>query len=300
MISTQRDMNRIKEIFNTLQKTLLSMPVRDYIDWLKSRMWVHRFLLLTVAFLPAFYLLLVSVVLPLGKIGIIPGFQLPEKTSGDSTTSRYTLSGQEQESWHSYLAAEQAVAIRKHRLSLAAKDSIYLRICLPDSTMHLEIKGVAIYSSKMLELRLGVPFENTSPQLMAQWASMPFVMEHRNATIDVFPVVYKDAPKDTAEANALPSEPMPPEKTAVYFDLRFDRGLRLLVEQNEEPDRDDRKIVHKYLRRERREQWRLLLAAARRAQPFLPEMTIRFKLPEEDARALYRALPEQAHLLVQY
>ena len=293
-------MNGIKEIVNTLLKTLPSIPVRDYIDWLKSQMWGYRFLLLSLVFLPAFYLLLVSVVLPLGKIGNIPGFQLPEKTNADSTTSRYTLSGEEQEWWQSYLAAQQAVGIRKHRLALASKDSIYMRICLSDSTMHLEIKGVPIYSSKMLELRLGVPFENTTLQLMAQWASMPFVMEHRNATIDVFPVVYKNAPKDTAEANALPSEPMPPEKTAVYFDLRFDRGLRLLVEQNEEPDPDDRKIVNNYLRRERREQWRLLLAAARRAQPFLPEMTIRFKLPAEEARAIYRALPEQAHLLVQY
>jgi hypothetical protein len=292
-------MNGFQEKLSGIRKVARKLPVQAYFDWLKGQSRIKKLLLVALVALPAMYLLLISVVLPVGNIGKIPGYE-PPATAADSSATVYKLSQEEKEWWLGYLSAQREIAIKKHRLALAGKDSIYLRLQLADSTLHLEIKGIPAYSGKMLDLELGAPFESITPQLRAEWAAAPFVMQRRNATIEVFPVVYKEAPKDTAEANALPSEPMAPEKTAVFFDLQFDRGLRLLVEQDEEPEPGDRRIVNAYMRREQRAQSASFLRAARRIKPFLPEMTVKFRLPAEEARALYRALPEQTHLLLQY
>lgn len=292
-------MNRFQEILTGILRGVRQLPVQAYFDWLKGLSITKKLLLVALVALPAMYLLLISVVLPVGNIGEIPGYE-PPAVAADSSAVVHKLSQEEKEWWLGYLLTRHENAIKKHRLALAGKDSIYLRLQLADSSLHLEIKGVSAYSTKMMDLELGAPFESITPQLKAEWAAEPFVMQHRNATIEVFPVVYKDAPKDTAEANALPSEPMTPEKTAVFFDLKFDRGLRLLVEQVEEPEPGDRRIVNAYLRREQRAQSGSFLRAARRVKPFLPEMTVKFRLPAEEARALYRALPEQTHLLLQY
>ena len=292
-------MNGFQEKLAGILRVIRKIPVQDYLGWLKGYSRIKKLLLAALVALPAMYLLLISVVLPVGNIGKIPGYESPAATA-DSSATDHKLSQEEREWWLGYLSARHEIAIKKHRLALAGKDSIYMRLQLADSTLHLEIKGVAAYSGKMLDLELGAPFASITPQLRAEWAAEPFVMQHRNATIEVFPVVYKDAPKDTAEANALSSEPMAPEKTAVFFDLQFDRGLRLLVEQVEEPEPGNQRIVNAYLRREQRAQSGSFLRAARRIKPFLPEMTVKFRLPAEEARALYRALPEQAHLLLQY
>jgi hypothetical protein len=141
---------------------------------------------------------------------------------------------------------ENERAFEKNRLSLAEKDSIYMVLDLPDSLVILEIKGVTVKKTKILEMEVSnrfaiIPHENLLP-----WISEPFILTHDLSTIPKSPIVVKQAPKDTIEAAKTSSAPRPPDSTGVFYTFYFDRNLLIEVEQANPPEADVMERVKAY------------------------------------------------------
>lgn len=218
--------------------------------------------------------------------------------SGTAGHSVASLNAEQKARVKSIIALENERAYQQNRLSLSSKDSIYLILDIPDSVLVLEIKGVPVSRNKFSAIRLSNRYSLISHENLLPWISVPFTLQRELATIPKMPITVKQAPKDTLEAAQSSNAPLPPDTTAVYFTLYFDRNLVIEVEQSEPAGEGDIDAVKKYRSAKRKESnrsvFQLLKNPAQADQP----MTITLSLGEKEARAIYRAIPMESHLIL--
>ena len=192
-------------------------------------------------------------------------------------------------------AFEIEQAFLQSRLKLAQTDSIFLVVDLVDSTVSLEIKGVELRRCKILRSRLKAEGEYMGKiGILSDWLSAPFVLQQEHATIPKEPIRVKEAPKNADEANLMPPEEVPVEEGVVNFWLYFDRNLSLSVKEIQPPSFGDRfrKVFNKV---RERFQFELTDLGLWLKTP-QSQVRISLELSREDAKAVYRALPDQAGL----
>jgi len=193
---------------------------------------------------------------------------------------------------------ENEKAFQQNRLLLAEKDSIYMILDLPESLLILEIKGVTVKKTKILDIEISnrfalIPHENLLP-----WIAEPFTLKRALSTIPKSPIVIKQAPKDTIEAAKTSSAPRLPDSTGVFYTFYFDRNLLLEIEQDNPPEEDVMERVKAYRSIKRKESTRSVFQMLKKPQQTDQPMLIKLVVSEVDARAMYRAVPTKTHLIL--
>lgn len=177
------------------------------------------------------------------------------------------------------------------RLLLANEDSMYLVLDLVNNTATLEMKGVSLHESRILDSKISNSIKMYKNDDLLNWMAEPFMVKHVDATIPKISFVEKMAPKDSIEANKAAVEPAPAKLGDVYMVMDFERNLRLVIEQVEKPDDEGNKLItalkRKYQGIEIRRSLQSLLKFNR--EPAMPQINI--ILPKSDATILYKALP---------
>jgi hypothetical protein len=183
------------------------------------------------------------------------------------------------------------------RWELAKGDSISLSLDLRDSVASLEMKGTPIRQCRILRFEVSRALERLQAKgRLHEWSAAPFKLQSDLATLPKAPVRVITAPKDTLEAQARAKEQIPIEKSEVHFTLEFDRNLTLAIVQAQDLTFEGRMKKWSY---ELKRGWAevkdavhaLLLGEWPRHR-----MLIELELTQEDAKAIYRALPRQAGL----
>ena len=187
------------------------------------------------------------------------------------------------------------------RMKLSGNDSISLCIDLQNNRLWLEVLGVKLRESEIKEAEIdnNFPYISQNSAFM-QWLANPFILQQSYSTTEKTPVIIKKAPKDTIEANLNDTQPVAPEKDDVFYQLEFSGNLYIRISQSQ-PASFYGNIEHCFftLSQVFSESLRTVGAVLRLEIPMHP-LKIHLVLDREEARAIYRALPDNAAMAIQF
>jgi hypothetical protein len=187
---------------------------------------------------------------------------------------------------------------REALLKLAENDSIQLVINLDDSTVNLSIKGVIIHQTKIYEFSKDKFFKKISLIQEYKLFSRPLLYHSTFATIVKEPVVLRHAPKDTSEAALNAWQPDTLIQNPAFVALSAEHNIRIILEQNENNYLKDKWVRFQFYSclffRDKAASLKNLIYLEK--QEYRPTITI--KLPVDDLRAIYRALPHTTYLVL--
>lgn len=184
------------------------------------------------------------------------------------------------------------------QLQMAKSDSIALCIDLTDSLLSLQIRGVNVRDCKIRRFHTSHAFKHLRGKgLIIDWLSSPFTLLNEWATIPKVPIKVKQAPKDTLEASKSKSEPYAElGKNDVFLSMKFNRNLFIRINQIETPSLRGRiwKCLYSLKLKLYVIEDRMLSLLHSR----LPTnaLWIEVNIPQNDAIAIYRALPRNTTL----
>lgn len=192
-----------------------------------------------------------------------------------------------------YLSLTREKAFLQSRTLMAQTDSIYLTINLPDSLANVEISGVTVYSAKISRYGMSSILRNGDRNVIYSLLSQPLTIQDASSSIRREPLMIKIAPKDTSEYQP---DVMPDTSVVepVNFVLNLNSGLRIYIYQEE--DGTGKSNTFRFDLRERmKDTWASLRSVAVcRVPEYHPFVKIR--IPREDARIIYRALPRNGQI----
>jgi hypothetical protein len=218
--------------------------------------------------------------------------------SGRDTTSKKTSRGavalineiREREHYASFLNST---------LQLSRGDSITFFIDLNDSLAILSFKGVSLFETKISHIKLSNGLKKLPPFFRDSLYSGPMEASKELSSVEKYPIILKQAPKDTIEANNMSSAELP-TLNDVFYAFIFDNNLIIEVQQEEKKFIGIKKYYRNYKRRFNNLQRERNLAALRSniERGYIYHLTIR--VPRDDARSIYRALPLKPSVVVRY
>jgi hypothetical protein len=191
-----------------------------------------------------------------------------------------------------YLSVGRQIALSKARNKMTRADSIGMTVNLTDSIISLEINGVTLRSIPVLSYSLATSLSSINNYAFSAFLAEPFLVESSEATIAKEPLMVKIAPRDTAEASALPQLVQDTLATEpVFFRLQMTNGVRLTILQQVADDRKERTTRKRFLFRRSVTDARnsFLQALTFQFPDYKPE--IRVVVSGTDARIIYRAIP---------
>ncbi|MCK9401491.1 MAG: hypothetical protein M0Q51_16050 [Bacteroidales bacterium] len=272
--------------------------IGSFFKWFGRNRRIQVIFIILVLSLPLF-LIIYGIILPVRNYKPSPASSTVAMGSTDTTgIASVRIDDAQLAEVRTIIRKENEKAFQKNRLSLAEKDSIYMVLDLPDSLLILEIKGVAVKKTKILDMEISnrfalIPHENLLP-----WISEPFTLARDLSTIPKSPIVIKQAPKDTIEAAKTSSAPQLPDSTGVFYTFYFDRNLLVEVEQANPPEEDVMERVKAYRSIKRKESTRSVIHMLKKPQQNDQPMMIKLVVSDVDARAMYRAVPTKTHLIL--
>ena len=180
------------------------------------------------------------------------------------------------------------------RLAMASGDSVNLFVDLVDSVVTLEIRGVVVRRAPILDARESAGLRHLPGAALQEWLGRPFTLTAALGTTARIPITVRKAPRDTVEAARMATEPIVAPRNDMYVLLAFDRNLSIVIRQAETPSWAGwlaaRIFDLRVLARDMGE------ATAALAELRSPDAAYRvhLTLSRDDARAIYRALPDRA------
>lgn len=191
-----------------------------------------------------------------------------------------------------FISLQRQISFTKSRLALTKANPIGLSIYLNDSIATLEVNGVTVHTTDILDFSFSRSLSAINPYLLAQELSSPLKIVSSEATIEKEPIIIKTAPKDTTEAATLATVPDTATNVPVFFKLTFQNGFRMLVLQEDPLQRTFWREQLIFLINQSIPQIRRNLKSILKFQipSYSPE--IRVVLSGAEARTIYRAIPE--------
>ena len=184
------------------------------------------------------------------------------------------------------------------RLQMASRDSIGLAIDLERHTIQLELKGVVIMSSKIRDYSTSGFFKKMDGNVYFSMFGTPLTIEKFISTIEKNPLKVVQAPKDTIAAAAAIDAAIKKDSLLVenvFWTVKLDRGIDLDIQgidtiaaakskykfgKGFEFERDLNNILSSF---------KHILQFKKPV--YTPEILI--SIPENDAKAILRALPRK-------
>jgi hypothetical protein len=185
-------------------------------------------------------------------------------------------------------------------LDLSETDSIQLALNLADSTVGLYIHGVNIHRARIGSYKIDGLLTGLPNMQFVKIFSKPLAVNNQNATIVKEPVVVRQAPKDTIEAALNAWQPDTLIQNPAFLQLKLDYGIGLVMEQDQNPRLKDQWVRFRFRSGIGARQFFHGLGNffTLRKQEYVPCIVIR--IPADDLRAIYRALPDKAYVVVHY
>jgi len=281
--------------YGTLNKKKPRGSQKGFFRWFGRNRRIQVIFFLLVISVPAF-MIVYGIVVPTKnyKPAVSTGVESSNETAGGSVS----LTGEQLEAVRKIIALENERAYEQMRLDLAGKDSVYFILNIPDSAIILEIKGVPVRVNKILQMEVSNRFSLISHENLLPWISQPFTLERDYSTIPKSPIVIKQAPKDTIEAAKTSTKPLPPDSTAVFYTLYFDRNFELEIEQINPLEKGNVEKVKEYLQAKKKESYRSVIETFKNPSLANQPLKIKLVLSDVDAKAIYRAIPAESHLIL--
>ncbi|NTV82845.1 MAG: hypothetical protein HGA23_00915, partial [Bacteroidales bacterium] len=204
--------------------------IGSFFKWFGRNRRIQVIFFILVFSLPVF-LIIYGIVLPVKNYKPSPSDSGP--AADTSASGSVSLNEEQLAIVTKIIPRESEKAFQQARLSLAEKDSIYMVLNVPDRLLLLEIKGVTVKKTRIVDIEISNSFSLISHENLLPWISQPFSLERDLSTIPKSPIVVKQAPKDTIEAAKMSTKPAPPDSTNVFYTLYFDRNLVLEIEQTD-------------------------------------------------------------------
>lgn len=189
---------------------------------------------------------------------------------------------------------------KKAMIAMARQDSIGLVINFADSTALLMLKGVEIHRSKIEKYQIDYVYKGIKAPAFKKIFSQPLHNLSEYSTVIKEPIVVKKAPETPEEALAFATIPdsIVPEPSYVWYGL--EHGFKLILVQNNWTTHDELKVKREYLADLRREK------ISNRFKSFVnyndPHYTpkVIIELNAREVRAIYRALPRNASIVLHF
>lgn len=192
----------------------------------------------------------------------------------------------------------KAKGLLSSHVKLAKNDSIGMFLNLSDSVAQLMVKGLAVRDIPLQKIEFPSVFKRTSQEALYEWLSEPVRTKTVLATIDKEPLNIVQAPKDTSDF-VPDAKPDTTNHESVFFILDSDRDLRLYFYQIEK-DGPDWKAALAFEWTDRWAQVKQNIRSVFRFQVPVYVPTLRIGITKEDAKVLYRALPENGRIVITY
>jgi hypothetical protein len=189
-------------------------------------------------------------------------------------------------------------AYKEALLKLSGSDSIQLVINLSDSSVNLSIKGVMIHHTKTGSFKKDRILKEMPLIQQVKLFSQPLAVHSQYATIVKEPVVVRDAPKDTLEAALNAWQPDTLVQQPAYLILVADYGIHVILQQEDNPAIRDKWKRFSFYSRLRMKSTAQAVSAffTWKKQDYHPVISVR--MPADDLRAIYRALPDNTLIVI--
>lgn len=180
-------------------------------------------------------------------------------------------------------------AFLESRLMLAKSDSMTLSINLEDSLLCLEFQGVVVHQTKILNFHVSGVFKSLKPDPLLNLIATPLEIESQVANTHKEPIREIKAPKDTTEvATAKHDSTNIAKEEQVYYTLTLKNGIEINLMSKHESKLE-------YLPYYLSKKFELLEKNTKTLVHFsMPEYQpyIRIEVEENEAKTIYRALPQ--------
>jgi len=215
----------------------------------------------------------------------------------DTVASAETFSNSK-DSQNKLLELKRKENLLRSRLVLANEDSTYLVLDLINNLAILELKGIPLHECHIIHATVSNSIKLYNKDALLGWMAEPFALRNVEATIPKISYIEKIAPKDTLEANKMVTEPKEAKLGDVFVVMEFERNLRLIISQNEQPDADGLKLISEIRRKYNNiEVSRSIQALTKfNREPVKPQIEI--VIPKSDATILYKSLPLNPRMIL--
>jgi len=196
-----------------------------------------------------------------------------------------------------FVEIQKEKAFMQSKVAMAETDSIGLTLNLKDSLASLEINGVVVHKTKINFMRICKAFNRANSYAVASMLSSPLTIERDTATIKKLPISVKMAPKDTSEfvPDAIPDTS---SYEPINYILEMSNGIRIFVYQQEHDKLEDLKNQILF---DITDRYKNALSSLRKMSAFeVPEyrLYIKIRIPKDDAKIIYRAIPRKGQVTV--
>lgn len=185
------------------------------------------------------------------------------------------------------------------RLNTAKSDSISLSVNLKDSLLQLELKGVVLLSSPIINFKADRFFNELPANGYHVLFGKEVVAKNSLSTIEKVPLTVKKAPKDSLEYANQSQVPDSIPNEEVHWLMQLDNEIELRIEGSD-PELGEKQLRNKFW-------WKRDFNQITRNL----EETLLFKTPEykpvitvvvtkTDAKAIYRALPDKPAVNIRF
>ena len=186
------------------------------------------------------------------------------------------------------------------RLKMASGDSIGLSIDLAEHLIQLELKGVVVMSTKIREYSTSGFFKRMDGNVYFSMFGTPLTIQKFQSSIEKNPFKVVQAPKSAEEAEAAvaPKDSLPKEN--VFWTVKLDREFELNIQGIDSVSESESKYrLGKgfEFRRDLKNIFNSFKHIVKFKKPtYTPEILI--SIPENEAKAILRALPRNASVTI--
>lgn len=221
-------------------------------------------------------------------------FLSPEKeikrlTAGSESDSLYLISSDEE-----MFSLVRQKSFLEARLKLSAHDSIGIVIDLGDSTLYLEMKGVRIHAVKASGIKNSRLLLSMNPVEYDMALKQPLKITKQRASIVKEPVTVIDAPRDTIDASENLFMPDTTIRESVNAVFRLERGIVIRLIDNR--SKGVNSLIMGAGNRFAMVARNVASVARLNVPAYRPEIII--YLPPREIRTIYRALPQNAEVVL--
>ncbi len=186
------------------------------------------------------------------------------------------------------------------RLRASRSDSSVLVVDLYNNIISVELLGLSLFEADIEKVKKSSLFAKYSSSSLARWSEYPFRVRKYVSSIPKLPIIYKKAPKDSIEAEKQQENfDIPGIEKDVWLTLYTDRSLKISIHPAEKSfTGHDCAGWFKYFIKKRRLERRELVSSF--LNPKIPKYnsSISLYVSKDDARVIYRAIPEHALVVV--
>jgi hypothetical protein len=210
-------------------------------------------------------------------------FSSSEQILGDSIPSNTELD-----------SLTRLLAFREAQLALSKNDSIQLILDLAGGSAKLSIHSVNILESEIRILNEEPLLQTLSSDQYYALFSEPIKIVSVNCTVIKEPIVEIEAPKNAEEAAAKVSLPDTLLQSPSFLRIDLENGISIFLNQSEMETENDELVKDQFVKDFHRNRLKEFFRCLLTFDTFEYHPKITFELPRSDINAIYRALPNQA------